>query len=158
MITYTTAGPWPSTLRLSGLTTHKSPAYKNLAHQPIKHNYNFFQNMVYNGARPWGHYICWGSTILAEVYSFVFDVVALLHAITASGKSFQWVKNQQKAFDELKRKISQAPLLALPNLQKPFEVETYASGYAMGAILMQGGRPVCYHSEVFHGAVLNYPN
>ena len=31
------------------------------------------------------------------------------------------------------------------------------SGYVMGAILMQGGRLVCYHSEVFHGAVLNYP-
>jgi hypothetical protein len=54
--TSTTVGSWPSTLRLPGLTTHKSPAYKNLAHQPIKHNYNSFQNMVYNGARPWGHY------------------------------------------------------------------------------------------------------
>jgi hypothetical protein len=46
---------------------------------------------------------------------------------------------------------------ALPNLQKPFEVETDASGYAMGAIMMQGGRLVCYHSEVFHGAIFNYP-
>ena len=45
----------------------------------------------------------------------------------------------------------------LQNLQKPFEVETYASGYAMKTILMQGGRYVCYHSEVFHGVVLNYP-
>jgi hypothetical protein len=60
-------------------------------------------------------------------------------------------------FDEMKRKISQAPVLALPNLQNPFEVETDASGYAMGEVLMQGGRHVCYHSEVFHGEVLNYP-
>jgi hypothetical protein len=22
---------------------------------------------------------------------------------------------------------------------------------------MQGGKPVCYHSEMFHGGVLNYP-
>jgi hypothetical protein len=36
-------------------------------------------------------------------------------------------------------------------------VETDASGYAMGAILMQGGKPICYHSEMFHGGVLNYP-
>jgi hypothetical protein len=32
-----------------------------------------------------------------------------------------------------------------------------ASGYALGAVLMQGGRHVCYHSKLFHGAVLDYP-
>jgi hypothetical protein len=63
-------------------------------------------------------------------------VVAPLHAIKTSGKSFQWGKNQHKAFDEMKIKISQAPMLTLPNLHKPFEVETHASGYAMGAVLM----------------------
>jgi hypothetical protein len=57
----------------------------------------------------------------------------------------------------LKRKISQAPFLTLPDLKIPFEVETNASGYAMGAFFMQGGRPVCYHMEIFHGEVLNYP-
>jgi len=36
-------------------------------------------------------------------------------------------------------------------------VETDVSGYAMEAVLMEGGRLVCYHSKVFHGAVLNYP-
>ena len=84
-------------------------------------------------------------------------VVAPLHGITMSGKSFQWGKNQHKAFDEMKRKISEAPVLTLLNLQKPFEVETYSSGYAMGVVLMQGGRSLCYHSEVFYGVILNYP-
>ena len=36
-------------------------------------------------------------------------------------------------------------------------MEIDVSGYAKGVVLMQGGRYVCYHSEVFHGAVLNYP-
>jgi hypothetical protein len=57
----------------------------------------------------------------------------------------------------MKIKINQAPMLALPKLQNPFEVETNASGYAMGEVLMQGVRIVCYHSKVFHGVVLNYP-
>ena len=42
-------------------------------------------------------------------------------------------------------------------MQKPFEVETNASDYAMGAILLQDGKPICYHSEKFSGAILNYP-
>jgi hypothetical protein len=36
----------------------------------------------------------------------------------------------------MKQNISQTPIISLPNLQNPFEVETYASGYVMGAILM----------------------
>jgi hypothetical protein len=35
-------------------------------------------------------------------------------------------------------------------------VETDASGFAMGAIFMQGGKSICYHSEMFRGGVLNY--
>lgn len=38
----------------------------------------------------------------------------------ANGKNFQWEKNQQKAFEELKNKFSQAPVLALPNLHQHF--------------------------------------
>eukprot|EP00253_Pinus_taeda_P026624 PITA_26624 len=67
-----------------------------------------------------------------------------------------WGKGRQEAFEELKKKSNQAPILALPNLQQRFEVETNASGYAMGVVLLQGGKLVCYHSKVFHGEVLNY--
>ena len=48
-------------------------------------------------------------------------------------------------------------MLPLLDLQKPFEVETYASDYATGAILLQEGKPICYHSEKFSRAILNYP-
>eukprot|EP00253_Pinus_taeda_P014260 PITA_14260 len=72
-------------------------------------------------------------------------------------KVFQWGGKQQKAFDTLKGKISIAPILALPNLQQPFEIETDASDHAMRAVLMQHGKPICYHSENFNSAVVNYP-
>jgi hypothetical protein len=52
--------------------------------------------------------------------------------------------------------ISRKPILTLPNLQKPFNVEPNASGYTMGVVLMRRGKLVCYHSEMFHGGVLNY--
>eukprot|EP00253_Pinus_taeda_P022303 PITA_22303 len=50
-------------------------------------------------------------------------------------KVFQWGGKQQKAFNTLKDKISTTPVLALPDLQRPFEIQTDASDYAMGAML-----------------------
>jgi hypothetical protein len=73
-------------------------------------------------------------------------------------KSSQWRKNQQNHFDEIKRKTSQAPVFTLLNLQNLFKVDTYESGNSMGAVMMQEGRPICYHSKYFHGVVINYPN
>jgi hypothetical protein len=63
-------------------------------------------------------------------------VVAQLHAIKMSSKTFQWGKNQQNAFDEMKINTNQAPVLALPKFYNPFKVDTNGSGYAMGEILM----------------------
>ena len=84
-------------------------------------------------------------------------IASPLHALTSVKKAFQWGGKQQKAFDTLKGKISTAPVLALPDLQQPFEIETDASGYAMGAVLMQYRKPICYHLETFTQAVINYP-
>lgn len=56
-----------------------------------------------------------------------FSIVAApLHVVTTKGKSFHWGKRkpQQQAFEDLKRKISNAPILSMPNLQQPFEFET----------------------------------
>jgi len=53
-----------------------------------------------------------------------------------SGKIFKLGNNQQKDFDDMKKMICQAQILALPNLKQPLEVEIDASRYPMGAILM----------------------
>jgi len=84
-------------------------------------------------------------------------IAAPLHALTGLKQVFKWEGKQQKAFDTLKEKISTAPVLALPDLQHPFEIETDASDYAVGAVLMQHEKPICYHSETFTSAVVNYP-
>jgi hypothetical protein len=64
------------------------------------------------------------------------SIVAPLHAMTSVKKVFQWGGKQQKAFDTLKEKISSVPVLALPNLRQRFEIQTDASNYAMGAVLL----------------------
>ena len=84
-------------------------------------------------------------------------IEAPLHALTSVKNTFQWEGKKQKQFDTLKEKISTAPVLALLNLQQLFEIETDANEYAMGAVLMQYHKPICYHSETFNQVVVNYP-
>ena len=57
----------------------------------------------------------------------------------------------------MKEKISSAPVLALPGLRQPFEIQTDASDYAICVVLLQHGKPIAFHSEKFNGAVVNYP-
>lgn len=91
-------------------------------------------------------------------YRKIFSSDAPLHAMTTKGKSFCWGKPQHGPFEELRRKISNELVLAMPNLQQWFELETDARGHALGAVLMQEGRSVCYHSKLFHRAVLDNPH
>ena len=47
----------------------------------------------------------------------------------------QWGREQQQAFDELKRIFTTRPVLAAPDLDKKFKVEADASNYATGRVL-----------------------
>jgi hypothetical protein len=63
-----------------------------------------------------------------------------------------WGTVQQRAFDNLKQKIQEEPVLAIFNPEPEIIVETDASNFAIGAILGQKGRdgkirPVMYHSR-----------
>jgi len=42
-------------------------------------------------------------------------------------------------------------------LKQPFEIQIDASDYAMGAVILQHGKPISLHSDIFNGVVINYP-
>ena len=68
-----------------------------------------------------------------------------------------WTEKQDQAFKSLKALLTNAPILALPNFAKTFELECDASGVGIGAVLLQGGHPIAYFSGKLRGATLNYP-
>lgn len=55
-----------------------------------------------------------------------------------------------QAFEALKSNIIKHPILKFPNFEKPFTLFTDASNYAIGAVLMQEGQPVCYASRTLN--------
>ena len=67
---------------------------------------------------------------------------------------FQWSKQAEESFHKLKRAMTQAPVLSLPNFYKQFVVEADASGNGLGAVLMQEGKPLAYYSKAITGRAL----
>jgi hypothetical protein len=70
-----------------------------------------------------------------------------LTELVRKGAIFVWTDVQEQAFVALKAALTSAPVLALPDFTKPFVVETDASAYGIGAVLMQNGHPLAFLSK-----------
>lgn len=84
-----------------------------------------------------------------------------LNLLLKNGQPFRWGKRQEQAFLELKRLMMTTPILAYPDLSKPFILHTDASYQGFGAVLGQRGndnkeRVVAYASRSLNKHELNY--
>jgi len=52
-------------------------------------------------------------------------------------KEWKWNKEEQKAFEKLKRLMSSTLVLAIPDPNQEFQMEVDTSGYAIGGVLSQ---------------------
>ncbi|GJS88635.1 putative reverse transcriptase domain-containing protein [Tanacetum coccineum] len=67
--------------------------------------------------------------------------------IEVNCKVFDWHKEQELAFQTLKDKLCNAPVLALPDRLEDFVVYCDASGIRLGCVLMQRGKVIAYASR-----------
>ncbi|WVZ89803.1 LOW QUALITY PROTEIN: hypothetical protein U9M48_036162 [Paspalum notatum var. saurae] len=63
----------------------------------------------------------------------------------------------EEAFGTLKKLLTSAPVLAQPDITKPFDVYCDASGSGLGCVLMQEGRVIAYASSQLRKHEVNYP-
>jgi len=58
------------------------------------------------------------------------------------GKDFKWTDACQDSFEELKKRLTTAPVLAMPDIHKNFDIYCDASRQGLGCVLMQEGRVI----------------
>ena len=77
--------------------------------------------------------------------------------LTRKEVKFQWNDLCEKAFQELKRRLTSAPILIVPERGQRYTVYCDASKAGLGCVLMQFGRVVAYGSRQLKNHEQNYP-
>jgi hypothetical protein len=96
-----------------------------------------------------GHY-----RIFIEGFS---KIVKPLTSMLEKGKEFKWDEACQKCFEEIKERLTTAPVLIMPDMHKGFDVYCDASHLGLGCVLMQEGKVIAYASRQLWKHEKNYP-
>lgn len=78
-------------------------------------------------------YECHWSTFIKDFSS----IAKCLHTLTENRAGFKWTSDCQSAFDTLKRRLTNAPILGHPDFNHPFFLDTYVSNVSIGTVLSQ---------------------
>jgi hypothetical protein len=72
-------------------------------------------------------------------------------------KNFKWDEKCQASFEELKKRLTTAPVLIMLDIHKGFDVYCDASRQGLCCVLMHEGMVVAYASRQLRKLEQNYP-
>jgi hypothetical protein len=73
------------------------------------------------------------------------------------GVKFSWHQKCEDAFPTLRAHLTTAPILAQPDISKPFDIYCDALGIGHGCVLMQDNQVIAYASQALRTHEQNYP-
>lgn len=90
---------------------------------------------------------------------FICDYDKLVAPLTTllkkeNQKVWHWPADAEMVFNDLKRALTTALVLRMPDFSQIFEVKCDASGQGLGAVLMQNHQPIAYFSKSLSGRLL----
>jgi hypothetical protein len=83
-------------------------------------------------------------------------IVNPLTSLLEKHKKFIWSEACQNSFDELKKRLTTAPVLVMPDIHKSFDIYCDASKQGLGCLLMQEGHVIAYASRQLRKHEQNY--
>ena len=84
-------------------------------------------------------------------------IAAPMTRLTRKEVKLEWDDRCEEAFQELKRRLTSAPILIVPDRGKGYTVYCDASRAGLGCVLIQSGRVVAYGSRQLKNQEQNYP-
>ncbi|XP_062542342.1 uncharacterized protein K02A2.6-like [Armigeres subalbatus] len=96
-------------------------------------------------------------TYLGKFIKNLSDITAPLRALLVKDVAWVWGVEQNEAFEQIKNMMISPPILAFYDVNAPVTLSVDASSKAMGAVLLQRGKPVAYASKSLSPAERNYP-
>jgi len=88
-------------------------------------------------------------------------IARVLNKLTKKEVQWEWTDEREEVFQKLKKLICEEPVLLMPKLDQPFELEVDVSNYAIGTTLNQKDEldrwhPVAYYSTTLSETERNY--
>ena len=95
--------------------------------------------------------------VLQEIHEDFSRIVAPMTRLTRKEIKFDWDDRCEEAFQELKRRLTSASVLIVPDRGQGYTVYCDASRVGLECVLMQSGRVVAYGSRQLKNHEQNYP-